>query len=77
MGFKLSGLCPYIQRTDIVVGETTCDGKKKAHEIFDEIIKKMHVMEITNMKKEKGRYLWLSEVFKFKDKMEQLSNRKI
>ncbi|MGQ9778175.1 MAG: 2-hydroxyacyl-CoA dehydratase, partial [Thermodesulfobacteriota bacterium] len=28
MGFKLAGLCPYIQASDLVVGETTCDGKK-------------------------------------------------
>ncbi len=77
MGFKLSGLCPYIQLTDIVVGETTCDGKKKAYEIFDEIIKKMYVMEIPNMKNEKGRELWLSEVEKFKDKMEKLSDKEI
>lgn len=32
MGFKLAGLCPYIEAADLVVGETTCDGKKKAYE---------------------------------------------
>ena len=29
MGFKLAGLCPYVELTDLIVGETTCDGKKK------------------------------------------------
>ncbi|GAG43742.1 unnamed protein product, partial [marine sediment metagenome] len=28
MGFKLSRICPYFQSADLVVGETTCDGKK-------------------------------------------------
>ena len=35
-GFKLARLCPYIDSCDLVVGETTCDGKKKAYEIFGE-----------------------------------------
>jgi len=30
VGFKLSRLCPYLESCDLVVGETTCDGKKKA-----------------------------------------------
>ncbi len=32
MGFKLGKVCPYIQEADLVIGETTCDGKKKAYE---------------------------------------------
>ena len=38
MGFKLAGLCPYVQTADLIVGETTCDGKKKAYELFDEMM---------------------------------------
>lgn len=34
VGFKLSRLCPYLESSDLVVGETTCDGKKKAYEAF-------------------------------------------
>ncbi len=37
MGFKLAGLCPYVELTDLIVGEATCDGKKKAYEIFPNI----------------------------------------
>jgi benzoyl-CoA reductase/2-hydroxyglutaryl-CoA dehydratase subunit BcrC/BadD/HgdB len=77
MGFKLAGLCPYVETTDIIVGETTCDGKKKAYEIFNEITKKVYVMELPNMKSEQGKKLWLDEVKKFKEKMEQLSGKKI
>ncbi|MGO9137929.1 MAG: double-cubane-cluster-containing anaerobic reductase [Syntrophales bacterium] len=77
MGFKLAGLCPYVETTDLIVGETTCDGKKKAYEIFNDITKKVYVMELPNMKSEQGKVLWLEEVKKFKEKMEQLSGKKI
>ncbi|QVK22468.1 2-hydroxyacyl-CoA dehydratase [Shewanella dokdonensis] len=28
-GFKLGRVCPYLETTDMVVGENTCDGKRK------------------------------------------------
>jgi benzoyl-CoA reductase/2-hydroxyglutaryl-CoA dehydratase subunit BcrC/BadD/HgdB len=76
MGFKLAGLCPYVELTDLIVGETTCDGKKKAYEIFNEITGKVYVMEIPNAKSSKGRELWETEVGRFLEKMESLSGRK-
>ena len=77
MGFKLAGLCPYAEMTDLIVGETTCDGKKKAYELFNDITKKMYVMEIPNMKNESDRILWLNEVEKFKIKLENLTGKEI
>ncbi len=77
MGFKLAGLCPYVQVTDLIVGETTCDGKKKAYEIFDEITGKVYVMEIPHMKTVESRKLWESEVRRFKNKMEELTGKTI
>ncbi len=76
MGFKLAGLCPYIQASDLVVGETTCDGKKKAYEILNDY-KETYVMEIPQMKTERDRMLWKGEIIQFKEKVEQLSGRKI
>lgn len=77
MGFKLAGLCPYVELTDLLVGETTCDGKKKAYEIFNEITGKLYVMELPNMKGTEGRKLWKSEVKRFTEKIESLSGKKI
>ena len=77
MGFKLSGLCPYVESADLIVGETTCDGKKKAYESFNDITGKVYVMEIPHMKTAEDKKLWLSEVKRFKDKMEGLSGNKI
>jgi benzoyl-CoA reductase/2-hydroxyglutaryl-CoA dehydratase subunit BcrC/BadD/HgdB len=78
MGFKLAGLCPYVQTTDLIVGETTCDGKKKAYELFDEMTNgKMYIMEIPNKKGEDGKSLWKNEVERFSEKLESLSGKKI
>jgi benzoyl-CoA reductase/2-hydroxyglutaryl-CoA dehydratase subunit BcrC/BadD/HgdB len=77
MGFKLAGLCPYMQLTDLIVGETTCDGKKKAYEIFHNITGKVYVMEIPNMKNEESKRLWHNEVVMFKDTIEAITGKTI
>ena len=78
MGFKLAGLCPYVNTADLIVGETTCDGKKKAYELFDEITNgKMYIMELPNKKGEDGKSLWKNEVKKFAEKLESVSGKKI
>jgi len=77
LGFKLAGLCPYVELTDLIVGETTCDGKKKAYEIFDDITGKVYVMELPNMKGENGRKMWRSEIKRFADRLEALTGNEI
>jgi benzoyl-CoA reductase/2-hydroxyglutaryl-CoA dehydratase subunit BcrC/BadD/HgdB len=77
MGFKLAGLCPYVELTDLIVGETTCDGKKKAYEIFNDITGKVYVMELPNMKSAEGMKLWRSEVKKFAEKLEEVTGKKL
>ncbi|MBM7854665.1 benzoyl-CoA reductase/2-hydroxyglutaryl-CoA dehydratase subunit BcrC/BadD/HgdB [Desulfohalotomaculum tongense] len=69
LGFKLGGLCPYFEVSDFVVGETTCDGKKKAWEILAQY-HPTYVMELPQKKGEADKELWLKEVYKFKEKVE-------
>lgn len=76
MGFKLARVCPYFESCDMVVGETTCDGKKKAFEILNDYVP-VHVMETPQMKREKDRYLWLSEVHEFKERVERFTGYKV
>jgi benzoyl-CoA reductase/2-hydroxyglutaryl-CoA dehydratase subunit BcrC/BadD/HgdB len=64
MGFKLAKVCPYFESCDMVVGETTCDGKKKAFEILNDYVP-VHVMETPQTKKERDSALWLEEVKDF------------
>ncbi len=77
MGFKLAGLCPYVESADLIIGETTCDGKKKAYEIFDEITNKVYVMELPNRKSTDGRLLWENEIKRLAGKLTQVTGKQI
>ena len=54
-GFKLKKVCPYMEASNMIVGETTCDGKKKAYEIFKGIQTNLYVMEVPQMKGPRDR----------------------
>jgi benzoyl-CoA reductase/2-hydroxyglutaryl-CoA dehydratase subunit BcrC/BadD/HgdB len=75
-GFKIARICPYVQVSDLIVGETTCDGKKKMYEILSEYAP-VYVMDVPNKKSKKGRELWLEEVKIFKDVIEKLTGKKV
>lgn len=76
VGFKLARLCPFFESCDLIVGETTCDGKKKAYEVFSEYAP-IYVMEIPQMKQSCDRDLWKAEVLRFKSAVENLTGREI
>jgi len=76
MGFKLGKVCPYVESADLVIGETTCDGKKKAYELFGEWAP-MHVMELPQTKSEEARALWRSEIDRLIAKLEDVSGRSL
>jgi len=72
-GFKLGKVCPYIESSDMVVGETTCDGKKKAYEIFKELQPNLYVLELPQMKNPQDREILKTEYLRFKDELEKLT----
>jgi benzoyl-CoA reductase/2-hydroxyglutaryl-CoA dehydratase subunit BcrC/BadD/HgdB len=76
VGFKLARLCPFMESCDLVVGETTCDGKKKAYEIFGDYAP-VYVMEIPQMKQACDRDLWKAEIRRFKAKIEAITGKTI
>ncbi len=56
--------------TTIIVGETTCDGKKKMYELLGEV-KNVYVMQLPQRQTdEASQRLWRSEVRRFKEKLE-------
>ncbi len=75
-GFKLSRTCPYVQASDFVVGETTCDGKKKMYEVLAEY-HPVHVMEVPQKKTPLGRGLFLEELHGLTAKLEAETGRTI
>jgi len=76
VGFKIARLCPYLESCDLVVGETTCDGKKKAYEIFADYAP-LYVMEIPHMKQACDRDLWKAEILRFKEEIEGITGKSI
>ena len=46
-GFAISDRCPFFHFADLVIGETTCDGKKKMYEYMSDF-KDVFVMELPN-----------------------------
>ena len=76
LGFKLANICPYVQVSDVIVGETTCDGKKKMFEILERQ-HDVYVMEVPNKKTEYSRRLWLEEVKAFKNFIEKLTGNEV
>lgn len=76
-GFKISRLCPYFQSADLLVGETTCGGKKKMYELLGEY-SPTYVLHLPHKKDDAiSRNLWFEEVKKFKGIVEELTGREI
>lgn len=65
LGFKVGRTCPYTQACNLIVGETTCDGKKKMYETLAEH-HPTYVMEVPQKKSERGHELFLAELKDFK-----------
>ncbi len=70
-GGAVSGKCPFFYFSDMILAETTCDGKKKMYEHLGKL-KHTHVMQLPP-----GRYgvkaleFWKAEVIAIKEDFEQ------
>lgn len=69
-GFAKTDKCPFFYFSDVVVGETTCDGKKKMYELMSEF-KDTFVMELPNSQSENSLKLWKKEIIRFKEYLEK------
>jgi len=76
MGFKLAKVCPYLEASDLVVGETTCDGKKKAYELLGEMAP-VYVVELPQMKNPGDLAFWRSEIDRLVAKLEEVTGREL
>ena len=76
-GFKLGKVCPYVEACDMVVGENTCDGKKKAYEILGGIIDGLYIIDLPQMKNASAKTLLKDEYKKFAAKLELLTGKKL
>ncbi len=72
-GFKLGKVCPYLESSDMIVGENTCDGKKKSYETLTNLVPNLYVMDIPQVKSAEGRALMKAEYLRFKEAVEKLT----
>lgn len=75
-GFAKTDKCPFFYFSDVVVGETTCDGKKKMYEMMSRF-KNVFVMELPNSQREAVLPIWKSEILRLKDYLEELFGTEI
>lgn len=76
-GFAVSDTCPYFYFSDMIIGETTCDGKKKMYELMGEI-KHTHVMQLPHDQDMDHSYrYWRDEIVRLKEALENKFNIEI
>ncbi len=69
-GFAKTDKCPFFYFSDVVVGETTCDGKKKMYEYMSRF-KDVFIMELPNTQRPEALQLWKGEIIRFKEYLEK------
>lgn len=76
-GHALTGTCPYLYFCDLVVGETTCDGKIKMYEMLEKL-KDLYLIHLprSNGRPEDVAFL-KQEFIKFKEMLERRFNVQI
>lgn len=70
-GFAASDTCPFFHFSDLIIGESTCDGKKKMFEIMQEL-KPVHVMQLPHLSNSQASFaLWVEEIRCLKERLEE------
>jgi len=70
-GFAVTDTCPFFHLSDLVVGETTCDGKRKMFELLQEL-KPVHVMQLPHQQRDEASFsFWLEELRRLKTRLEE------
>lgn len=70
-GFAKTDKCPFFYFSDVVVGESTCDGKKKMYELMGEF-KNVFIMELPNSQRDAVLPMWKDEILRLKAYLEEL-----
>ena len=70
-GFAATDTCPFFHFSDLVIGETTCDGKKKMFEIMQDI-KPVYVMQLPHLHQlDAALELWVKELRRLRSTLEE------
>lgn len=72
LGARFERTCPFFRLADLFVGETTCDGKKKAWEVLSKDAP-MYIFDLPQMKRDKDREFFKDEVRRYIKRIEELT----
>ncbi len=76
-GYAVSDTCPYFAASDFLIGETTCDGKKKMYEFMGRL-KPLHLMHLPYSTVERhALHFWYEEILRLGRFVEESTGRKI
>lgn len=75
-GFAVSDKCPYTYFADLIVGETTCDGKKKMYELLGKM-KDVYILHLPQGENEAALDVWTAELHRFIEFLEEKFSVKI
>jgi benzoyl-CoA reductase/2-hydroxyglutaryl-CoA dehydratase subunit BcrC/BadD/HgdB len=72
-GFAITEQCPFFLISDLIIGETTCDGKKKMFELLqNEGMKPVYVMQLPQVPDQSASHrLWYEELQRLKKYLER------
>jgi benzoyl-CoA reductase/2-hydroxyglutaryl-CoA dehydratase subunit BcrC/BadD/HgdB len=73
-GYHLQKANPFLEMADLIVAETTCDGKKKMYELMNQI-RQMYVLELPQKPQDSDAMThWISELNKLRSKLQEHFN---
>jgi benzoyl-CoA reductase/2-hydroxyglutaryl-CoA dehydratase subunit BcrC/BadD/HgdB len=69
-GFAMTDTCPFFRFSDLIVADTTCDGKKKMFEIMTQY-KPLHILQLPQTQNsENALPTWYDEIVAYKKALE-------
>ncbi len=76
-GYAITDSCPFFSASDILIGETTCDGKKKMYEFLGRI-KPLHLMHLPySTAKLHALHFWHEEILGLASFVEESTGQRI
>jgi len=76
-GYAVTDTCPFFSASDFLIGETTCDGKKKMYEFLG-LIKPLHLMHLPYLAMEPhALQFWHEEILRLGRFLEESTGQKI
>jgi benzoyl-CoA reductase/2-hydroxyglutaryl-CoA dehydratase subunit BcrC/BadD/HgdB len=70
-GYAATDTCPFFHFSDLLIGETTCDGKKKMYELIEQY-KPIHLLQLPqNQDEETALPYWYEQIRRLKERLEE------